>query len=74
MSNDEKYYDLDKTEDYLTKMEDMKMKRFYGKHLDKYTGDLQPECTLGETGVGGRFAPLNMTGFSSRPDWKQKTQ
>ena len=65
MSNDTKYYDLSKTEAYLTGMEDIKMKRFYGKHLDKYTGDLQPGCTMGETGVGGKFAPLAMTGFST---------
>ena len=58
MSNDTKYYDLGKTESYLTGMEEIKMKRFYGKHLNKYTGDLQPECTMGESGVAGTYAPL----------------
>jgi len=38
-SNDNKYYDLGRTEDYLKKMHETKMKRFYGKHLDKYTGE-----------------------------------
>ena len=74
MSHDEKYYDLNKTEDYLKKQETIKMKRFYGKHLDKYTGNLQPETTMGETGVFGKYAPLSMTGFTDQPDWKTKTQ
>ena len=39
ISNDEKYYDLDRNEEYLKKLEEMRMKRFYGKHLNKYMGD-----------------------------------
>jgi len=63
--NDEKYYDLGKTEKYLMSLNDIKMKRFYGKHLDKYTGTTKAECTLNETGISGRFAPLHKTGFST---------
>jgi len=49
------------------------MKRFYGKHLNKYTGDLQPACTLGETGIAGRYAPLAMTGFKTDSNWRKKS-
>ena len=33
-------YDLSNNEAYLTKMNEIKMKTFYGKHPMKYTGDL----------------------------------
>ena len=33
-------YDLNNNEAYLTKMDEIKMKTFYGKHPMKYTGDL----------------------------------
>jgi hypothetical protein len=61
--NDRKYYDLGRTDDYLKSMYDIKMKKFYGKHLGKYTGETQAECTLNETGISRRFAPLHKTGF-----------
>ena len=46
-------------------MNEIKMKRFYGKHLNKYTGDTQPACNLNETGIAGKFGPLHKTGFST---------
>lgn len=52
-------------------MQDIKMKRFYGKHLDKYTGDTQAQCTLNETGIGNRFAPLHKTGFGTSSGWRK---
>ena len=64
--NDEKYYDLDRNERYLTKLEDIRMKRFYGKHLHKYMGDTRPELTNHETGVGGTFGPLTTTNFFNK--------
>jgi hypothetical protein len=54
-------------------MHDIKMKRFYGKHLDKYTGETQAECTLNETGIGNRFAPLHKTGFGKTTNgWNRR--
>ena len=47
------------------------MKRFYGKHLDRYTGDTQPACILNETGIGNRFGPLHKTGFSTATNWRK---
>ena len=52
-------------------MNDIKMKRFYGKHLDRYTGATQPECILNETGIGNRFGPLHKTGFSTTSNWRK---
>ena len=37
---DTNYYDLDNNDDYLQKMNDIKMKTFYGKHPMKYTQDI----------------------------------
>ena len=31
-------YDCEVNEEYFQKMEDIKMKKFYGRHLMKYTG------------------------------------
>ena len=51
-------------------MDDIKMKRFYGKHLHKYTGDVQPFATKNEYGQKGVFAALQMTNFSqTRTGW-----
>ena len=44
-------------------MEEIKMKRFYGKHLHKYMGSTKPELTGNESGSGGTFASLNTTNF-----------
>lgn len=52
-------------------MYDIRMKRFYGRHLDKYTGDTQAQCTLNETGIANRFAPLHKTGFSTTNGWSR---
>jgi hypothetical protein len=46
-------------------MQDIKMKKFYGKHLDKYAGDMQASTILNETGVGGKYGPLHKTGFGT---------
>ena len=51
-------------------MDEIKMKRFYGKHLHKYTGEVQPFATKNEYGQKGVFAALQMTNFSqTRSDW-----
>jgi|TARA_B110000305_G_C19225983_1_gene532855 hypothetical protein len=53
-------------------MDDIKMKRFYGKHLHKYTGDVQPFATKNEYGQKGFFAALQMTNFSqTRTGWEK---
>ena len=61
--NDEKMYDLDRNENYLKRLEEIRMKRFYGKHLHKYMGDTQPRLEKHETGVGRTFAPLATTSY-----------
>ena len=53
-------------------MDDIKMKRFYGKHLHKYTGDVQPFATKNEYGQKGIFASLHNTTYSkNEKDWKR---
>ena len=44
MAREKHYYDPQANEDYLTKLESIKMKRFYGKHLS--------QCSA-NTGVAG---------------------
>ena len=67
----ETVYDLDNNEAYLTKMNEIKMKSFYGKHPMKYTGDLQPDAPCGQKGV---FAKLKDTHFRNTQDgWATNT-
>ena len=63
MKNDKTYYDPFENEIYLKEMEQIKMKKFYGKHLDKYMTTVGGEA---DDGVfrKTRFAPLAVTGFS----------
>lgn len=56
----ETVYDLENNEAYLNKMNEIKMKSWYGKHPMKYTGDLQPDAPCGQRGV---FAKLKDTHF-----------
>lgn len=67
MSNDKVYYDPFENENYLKEIEAIKMKKFYGKHLQQYLKNLQPEA---DDGIfrKTRFAPLAVTGFSNKPD------
>ena len=51
----DRYYDLENNEKYLRKINDIKMKTFYGKHPMKYTGDLQPDVPVGIKGVYGKL-------------------
>ena len=69
-SRSDKYYDIENNEKYLTRMNEIKMKTFYGKHPMKYTGDLQPDAPVGINGV---YAKLKDTGFRSTADgWKPR--
>ena len=62
---DEIVYDLNNNEAYLTKMNEIKMKTFYGKHPMKYTGETQPDAPIGTYGV---FAKLKDTNFRKTQD------
>jgi len=71
MSNDKTYYDPFENENYLRDMETIKMKKFYGKHLNQYMTAVEPEA---DDGVfrKTRFAPLAVTGFSNKSDWPRQ--
>lgn len=62
MRNDKTYYDPYDNENYLIEMENIKMKKFYGKHLNQYMKDVDPAANDGVFRTT-RFAPLAVTGF-----------
>ena len=68
MRNDKTYYDPYENENYLVDMESIKMKKFYGKHLNQYMTHVDPEANDGVFRTT-RFAPLAVTGFSNKSDW-----
>ena len=70
MAKDKIYYDPYENENYLKEMESIKMKRFYGKHLNQYMPSVDAEA---DDGVfrKTRFAPLAVTGFSNKESWKR---
>ena len=54
------YYGPNTMGKYFKDMSDRRLKKdFFGKHIDKYTGDVRPKCTMNETGINGRFGPLH---------------
>ena len=58
--NEDKFYDFNKQEANLNKIQKIRMKNeFLGKHLAKYTGPTQPSVDKGS----GKFGPLQMTGY-----------
>ena len=61
-----KIYDFQGREDYMKNLDEVKMKQFYGKHLFKYMGDTIPAVNDSTMGVGGVYAPLQMTAFRSQ--------
>ena len=67
------YYDPHENEQYLDKMESIKMKRFYGKHLTQYMPDNEP---MAEAGIykTARFAPLAVTGFTNKEGWNKNSR
>ena len=62
MNREKNYYDPTENEDYLTKLESIKMKRFYGKHLSQCAADT---AVMGNQGTYGnmQFAPLQQSVF-----------
>lgn len=67
LAKDKVYYDPFENENYLKSMEAIKMKKFYGKHLNQCMPNVEGEA---DDGVyrKTRFAPLAVTGYSSKPD------
>ena len=57
LAKDKTYYDPFENENYLKEMDNIKMKKFYGKHLTQYMTNVEPEA---DDGVfrKTRFAPL----------------
>ena len=73
MRNEKMYYDPHENEQYLDKMETIKMKRFFGKHLTQYMPNNEP---MAEAGIykTARFAPLAVTGFSNKEGWNKNSR
>ena len=68
MKNDRTYYDPHENETYLKELEQIKMKKFYGKHLNQYMTNVDPSADDGVFRTT-RFAPLAVTGFSNKEGW-----
>jgi len=68
LKKDKVYYDPFENENYLKEMEAIKMKKFYGKHLNQYMTNVDGEA---DDGVfrKTRFAPLAVTGFNTTNGW-----
>jgi hypothetical protein len=58
LKNDKQYYDANENEQYLNNMYLIKMKKFYGKHLNKYMQDTVPIANQGGIYEKPSFAPL----------------
>ena len=65
------FYDFQKKEEYLHKMDYTKSKRFYGAHPLRYMGNTRPVLEQ-ESGVMGIFAPLHKTGFATMNGWAKE--
>ena len=68
-SHSRSYYDSDFNNEYISKIQAIKMKKFYSRHLPQYMGETQPLAPSLDTRGNGNFAPLSSTGFiSTRPN------
>ena len=72
MNKDKQYYDLHGNEEYINRLDEIKMKRFYGRHPSQYM--TKRENVLARDGIYGntKFASLAVTGFHNKPGWESK--